>query len=173
MGRRSAVEALPKKVKEWLDRALAEGGFARYALLSDELKARGYEISKSAVHRYGRKFEERLASLKMATEQARAIVEAPPDEEGAMNEALMRLVQERLFGVLQDIQVDPEKVNITSITKSIAELGRASVGQKKWMAEARRQALEEAAEAADRVARKHGLSEDARAALRAELGIEA
>ena len=146
MPRRSAVQTLPKSVKEWLDRALAENGFAGYQLLADELKERGYDISKSAVHRYGQQFEERLANLKLASEQARAIVDAAPDSENTMNDALMRLVQERLFGVLQDIEIDPRKINIGSLAKSIAELGRASVTQKKWMAEAREQARREARE---------------------------
>ncbi|MGO9606278.1 MAG: hypothetical protein ACLQAT_23300 [Candidatus Binataceae bacterium] len=32
--------------------------------------------------------------------QAKAIIEAAPDDEGAMHEALMRLVQQKLFNVL-------------------------------------------------------------------------
>ena len=70
MAKRSAILTLPAPVKAWLDQALAEGGFARYQLLADELKTRGYEISKSAIHRYGQQFEERLAALKLATEAA-------------------------------------------------------------------------------------------------------
>ncbi|MDD3310966.1 DUF3486 family protein [Pseudodesulfovibrio sp.] len=146
MPRRSAVDTLPKEVKEWLDRALAANGFADYQLLSDELRGRGYEISKSAVHRYGQKFEERLASLKLVTEQSRAIVEANPDDDNAINDALMRLTQEKLFALLMDMEVDPAKVNMTGITRSIAELGRATVSQKKWMAEAKVKAQIEARE---------------------------
>lgn len=146
MAKRSAINSLPASVKKWLDRSLVEGGFSGYELLAKELQKRGYEISKSSVHRYGKQFEQRLAALKMASEQAKAIVESAPDNENAMNEALMRLVQERLFGVLQDIEVNPEKINIGSIAKSIAELGRASVTQKKWQIEAREQARKEARE---------------------------
>jgi hypothetical protein len=144
MPRRSAVLTLPPSVKDWLDKALCEAGFAGYQLLADELRARGYDISKSSLHRYGQQFEERLAALKVASEQARAIVDTAPDHEGAMSEALMRLVQEKLFGVLQDIEVDPAKVNLASLAKSIAELGRASVTQKKFAEEVREQAQKEA-----------------------------
>ncbi|MGE4296948.1 MAG: DUF3486 family protein [Desulfovibrionaceae bacterium] len=148
---RASVEQLPADVKEWLDKALAEGGFAEYRALSDALRDRGFEISKSALHRYGQKFEERLAVLKRASEQARAIVDAAPDQEGAMNEALQRLVQERLFTVLQDIEVDPEKLNLTSLVRSIAELGRASVTQKKYAEEVRRQERERLEQTVDEV----------------------
>jgi hypothetical protein len=151
MPRRSAVAALPTGVKKWLDKALAEGGFADYRLLADELKARGFEISKSAIHRYGQAFEERLAALKTASEQARAIVDAAPDTEGAINEALMRLVQEKLFSVLQDMQINPGKLNLASLARSIAELGRASVAQKKFAEEVRRQERERLAESVDAV----------------------
>lgn len=152
MAKRSSVTTLPSEVKEWLDRALAENGFANYQLLSDELKSRGFEISKSAVHRYGQQFEERLSALKLASEQARAVVAASPDDENSMNEALMRLVQEKMFSVIMDLEVDPAKLNIASLAKSIAELGRASVSQKKWMAEARDLARKEASEALDQAA---------------------
>jgi hypothetical protein len=160
MPKRSAVLALPDDVKSWLDRALAENGFGGYELLAEELRRRGYEISKSAIHRYGQKFEERLASLKLASEQARAIVDSAPDKEGAMNEALMRLVQEKLFGVLQEIQVDPSKLNIAALAKSIAELGRASVTQKKFAEEVREQERQRAAELVDEMASAQGLGEE-------------
>jgi hypothetical protein len=170
---RSAVERLPAEVKEWLDHALVQGGFAGYQALADALKERGYEISKSAVHRYGQEFEERLAALKVASEQARAIVDAAPDTEGAINEALMRLVQEKLFSVLKDLEVNPEKINLASLARSIADLGRASVTQKKYVEEVREQARKEAAEAMTKVGRRAGLSEDALLSIRAELGITA
>lgn len=159
MPRRSAVDILPKEVKEWLDRALADGGFADYRLLAEELQARGFEISKSAVHRYGQKFEERLASLKMVTEQSRAIVMANPDDDNAINEALQRLTQEKMFDVLLTMEIDPAKVNLASLAKSVAELGRASVTQKKYAEEVRQRERERAAELADEMGRAQGMGE--------------
>lgn len=47
----------------------------------------------------------------------------------------MRLVQEKLFQVLIDFQVDPDKpLNLASAARAIADLSRATVGQKKWQA---------------------------------------
>jgi len=77
------------------------------------------------------------AELKVSTEQARAVVQASPDDEGAMNEALIRLTQDKLFGLLVELDVDPESVNITKVTKSIADLARASVTQKRWQMDVR------------------------------------
>lgn len=142
MPKRSKVDTLPRELKEWLDAELLRRGFADYVQLAADLQAKGAELSKSAIHRYGSKFEQRMAQLKVSTEQARAVVAASPDDEGAMNEALIRLTQDKLFGVLVDLDVDPESVNITKITKSIADLARSSITQKKWQIEVRTKAAE-------------------------------
>lgn len=171
MGKKSTVETLPKEVKEWLDRALVESNFSGYKLLAEEMKARGYEISKSAIHRYGQDFEDRLKTLKMVTEQARAVVQAAPDEDGAVNDALVRLTQEKLFGVLMEIEVDPETVDLAKLAKAVAELGKASVMQKRWLSEVRAKA-EAAAANVEKIAKKGGLSSDSVEQLRREiLGI--
>lgn len=174
MGRRSKIDALPKAVKEWLDASLVEGNFSGYELLEAELKTRGFDIGKSSIHRYGSAFEQKLATLKLASEQARAIVTAAPDDEGAVSEALMRLVQEKLFQVMLDFQVDPDKpLNIASAAKAVAELSRATVTQKKWQEEVRAKAAA-AADAAERIAKKGGLSATSVAEIRRSiLGIAA
>lgn len=132
---RSKVSGFPKAVKEWLDQALVEGNFAGYEKLRDELKARGHEISKSGLHRYGQKFEERLSALKLVTEQAQAVVAAAPDEDDAVNQALVRITQEKLFSLMMDLEIDPKTVDIAKITKSIADLSRSSINVKKFRAE--------------------------------------
>ncbi|WP_024302236.1 DUF3486 family protein [Pseudogulbenkiania sp. MAI-1] len=151
---RSKITALPPEVKAWLDSALVDGDFSGYEALAAELRDKGYDISKSAIHRYGQEFEDRLSALKLASQQARAVVEAAPDNEGAVNEALMRLVQEKLFQLLmaQEGQIDLPKV-----AKAVAELGKASVVQKKWQTEVREKARA-AADAAEALVSKCGLS---------------
>ena len=142
MPKRSNIEGLPPELKAWLDSQLVIRGFADYVQLAADLTDKGAIVSKSGLHRYGSKFAERMAQLKVSTEQARAVVAASPDDEGAMNEALIRLTQDKLFGVLVDLEVDPESVNITKITKSIADLARSSITQKKWQIEVRTKAAE-------------------------------
>uniref|UniRef100_A0A6H1ZD06 Terminase n=1 Tax=viral metagenome TaxID=1070528 RepID=A0A6H1ZD06_9ZZZZ len=143
---RSKVTTLPAEVKAWLDQSLVESNFSGYESLSAELAERGYSIGKSALHSYGQNFEERLSALKLASEQAKAVVAAAPDEEGAVNEALTRMVQEQLFNLLL---AGEGKVDLPKVAKAVAELGRSSVTQKKWQAEHRKAIREEyAAEAA-------------------------
>lgn len=170
----SKVETLlPESLKQELDSRLIQSGFSGYEALSEWLKTHGFTISKSALHRYGQTFEERVVALKRATEQAKAIVAESPDDEGAMAEALTRLVSEKLFTVLIDMEVDPNKVNINSLGKTVAELTRASVTHKKYVQEVRARALAAAAEV-ESVAKQGGLSDDRAAIIRQKiLGIAA
>lgn len=168
---RSKISKLPKAVKDWLDKALAENGFADYELLAADLKERGYDISKSTLHRYGQDFENRLGALRMASEQAKAIVQSSPDDDGAVSEALMRLVQEKIFQVL--VATSNDGVDIPKFAKAISELTRATVSQKKWQAEVRAKAVI-AADAVETIAKRGGLSADALDTIRRDiLGIAA
>jgi hypothetical protein len=158
---RSKVEQLPPEIKAWLDQALVQSNFSQYELLSAELKKRGCEISKTGLHRYGQDFEERLKTLRMVTEQARAVVQAAPDDDGAVNDALVRLTQEKMFGILMELEVDPTSIDLTKLARAVAELGKASVAQKRWQIEARKSALAEAAKEAGIAAKSVGLTDDA------------
>ena len=148
---RSKVAALPVSVKKWLDDALLENNFANYELLATELKDKGYAISKTGLHRYGQKFEERLQTLKIVTEQAQAIVQANPDDDDALNQALIRLTQEKLFTVLMELEVDPTKIDIAKLTKSIAEIARSSTGAKEYASKVRQRVKEAAKEVGETV----------------------
>ncbi|EMQ6642045.1 DUF3486 family protein [Pseudomonas aeruginosa] len=168
---RSKVAQLPPRVKAWLDQALVENNFSGYELLSAELAGRGYSIGKSALHSYGQSFEERLAALKMASEQAKAVVAVAPDDDGAVNEALLRLTQERLFTLLAD---GKGPLDISKVGKTVAEIIKASVTQKKYAAEAeaRRAALQEAATVAEGAMASQGMSKEAIDAIKRDiLGI--
>jgi hypothetical protein len=136
--RRSKIEQLPKGVRAEIDKRIVQGGFANYRALAAWLSEQGFELRKSAMHHHGQKLEHKLDAIKRATEQARAIVAAAPDDEGAMNDALIRLIQQMDFDILVDLEGEEVSPKVLSaITRSVASLARASVNQKKWMLEAR------------------------------------
>jgi hypothetical protein len=168
---RSKVEQLPEEVRQELEQRLIKSGFSGYEQWAAWLQEQGFEISKSSLHRWGSSFEDRCAALRAATQQAKAIVAATPDDEGDMTEALMRLMQERLFTALVDLEVDPKKVNLASLAKALAPIARASIAQKKYASEVRERARA-VVEAVDRIASSGGLTADGAATLRAQiLGI--
>ena len=170
MAPRSKVVGLPKEVKEWLDNALIEGNFSDYELLAADLKARGYDISKSSLHRYGTAFEQKMAALKVATEQAEAIAKSVPDDENALGDALLRVIQEKTFSLLMNMQ-DPDKISFASLAKIATEVGFASTNVKEFRSRTKAKAKEAAAEVGE-IVKKAGLTPEAAAAIRRSiLGI--
>lgn len=149
MPARSKILQIPLEIKAELDRKIVEGNFCNYdeitAWANERLEEQGLELilSRSGVHRYAKGFEGRLAAIKVATEQARAITDAVGDDEGKLSDALISLVQEKAFDVLINLQTDdPEEFAriFPKLGTMVARISRASVNQKKWMAEAKKKA---------------------------------
>ena len=167
---RSKIDLVPKEVRAELDKRIVDGGFANYRALAKWLNDNGYAIGKSAVHHHGEKLEHRLEAVKRATEQARAIAEASPDDEAAMNDTLIRLVQQINIDLL--LNVDSETVSpkaLEAVSRSVAALANASVNQKKWMVEVRDKLNAKVGRAAEKVAvaaRSGGLSPEAEQLIR-------
>lgn len=179
MGRASKITSLPDDVRRWLERALTEQGFTGYEQLEALLAEKGFQISKSAIHRYGQKIERRFAAIKASTEAARLLTEGASDDQDARSEAVIALVQTEMFESIINLQeageddIDPvERMNLLSkVAKNIASLTTASIRLKKFQTEVRARA-EVVAEAAERIAKKGGLSADSVAEIRKKiLGI--
>lgn len=64
--RRNSIDKLPPEVRKAVRQALYARGFRDYAGLAAELAAKGYAVSKSALHRYGRKLEEAVKAAELS-----------------------------------------------------------------------------------------------------------
>ncbi|PKN97086.1 MAG: terminase [Chloroflexi bacterium HGW-Chloroflexi-5] len=171
MPARSSIVALPPEVKEWLDKALVDGNFSGYEALAAELQEKGYSISKSSLHRYGKNFEDTLAAVKMATEQAKVLVDACPDEQGNLNDALIRLVQQKAFQVLNKLDAEKCDLDLDDLGHMISSLSKASTTVKKYAADVKKRTIETAKEV-ESVAKKGGLTDEAVQTIRSKiLGI--
>jgi hypothetical protein len=172
------IKKLPPDLKEELDRMLTEGTLHSCRQLAKWLGDNGFEISHAAIHKYGQKFERRLDSVRIATEQARIVCEQFKDDDVQMQNALMRLVQTRLFEVLsaanetetgeanaEEATVAP--VNVTALARSVSGLARAETEHRKW-AERARANVAEAEKKVDEAQAK-GLSKDAAEQIKAVL----
>lgn len=173
--KRSSIQQVPEDLRAELNKRLVASGFSGYdgfvEWINGELSSRDLEltISRSALHRHGQQFEDKLEAMRIATDQAKAIANASDDDEGAMNEALIRLVQTKLFESLTDIE-DPK--NLNKIGLAVSRLSRASVNQKKY----RRDVLEqlelqkkETAELVESISARGGMSDDDAAIINAKL----
>lgn len=160
MPERSKVEQLPDEVKAWLDEHLLKNNFSGYVALEEELKARGYEISKSSLGRYGKAFEDRIAAIKKQTEMYKILREQVGDDEGAMTDGIIRQAQYMIGEVMNKMgPMDLDGIELPKLIRAIADLSRASVSQKKWMAEVRSRATE-AADDVEEAAKAAGVSEE-------------
>ena len=133
---------LPEDIRAEFERLLINRNFSDYAGFEAWFRAKGYEISRSAIHHFGQDFEAKCEAIKIATEQAKAIVATVGDDEGNMNEALIRLIQQLSFDVLiknQDAEIGDL---LPKMGVMIAKLSKASVDQKKWQRDMKEKAVQ-------------------------------
>jgi hypothetical protein len=162
MPRRPKVETMPPEVRAWLERVLIDRTHPGYMALAEELRARGYEISHSAIHRYDQRLQRVMARIRASTEAARLIAQASPDESDEHSAAVLRMVQSALFEAMTSVAeaegADPERQVklLSSAARAVAEASRASIGQKKWAEEVRARL-----DAVERTAAREGKTLDA------------
>jgi hypothetical protein len=179
---RSSIFQLAEEDRAELDKRLIESGFGDYTELADWLKSKGYQVSKSAVHRYGKDlqedFERTMADVQKTQRMAQAFSEANPDQRGAMVGATARIAADTLLRItmaLRQGEEDPAQLArlMPGIAKSLGELGRLTISQEKWAQDLKDQAAQEArtaaASKAETVAKSSGVSADGIAALRAAI----
>ena len=158
-GRVSSVTRLPTEVKAWLDQELVRLQFSGYVDLADRLKTQGYEISKSALGRYGKKFKDEQKELKQSIEMAKAFAEVIGDDGAALNQTLTALAQKELMEVIRTRRYD-ENIKLPHLIRSIASLNRSDINTKKFNIEqaAEKRALNKAADAVEKAATQKGMS---------------
>lgn len=134
---RSVIDRLSQEDRVQVNQLLIDRGFSGYGQLAEDLADLGFEISRSTLARYGKDFQQRCELLRAVTGQAEAIVQATGDDQNAINEALIKLCQQKVFTLLMDMESSEgiSEDSISKITRAVADLGRASVQQKKYRQE--------------------------------------
>lgn len=180
MGQPSKIALLPEEMRRELDHRLIGSGFGNLQGLSDWLSEHGHSISKSAIHRYSQEIQLELADIKASTQAALLIGEAVGDEVGALDSAVLRMIQAGIFNALvaqrraeQELDSETQIKILDKAARASANVTRASVLQKEWANQVREK-TEAAAAAVEKITRKGGLSADAANEIRREiLGIAA
>ncbi|KQF54364.1 terminase [Acinetobacter pittii] len=179
MARESSIDLLSAEDKTWLDKRFMDQGFCGYEEIANILQERGYNVSKSSVHRYGQKVEQKLAAVQASTQAAMMIADAAPDDSDMRSSAVLSLVQTELFNALIALQesenpdADPADriMLMAKAGKGIAEISKASVNQKKWESEVKER-VQAAAKEVDKIVKKSGLSKETANEIRKQiLGI--
>jgi hypothetical protein len=171
MAQLNGVYSLPDETKQELDRKLVANHFSGYQDLEKWLREEGFEISKSAIHRYGCKFKKQVETIRIATEQAKVIA-AECDDENDMADALSRLAQQKLFQVLVELEDIPEDIELPKLVTAIATLNRSSVNVKKYKNEIKAK-LKLAAEQVQNIGIRNGIEDSVMEQIKnSMLGIE-
>ncbi len=148
------------------------------------LEGKGYEISRSAVGRYSKSFEQVAAKLRQSREVTEALVAELGDAaaQGKQGRLLVEMARSLVFDFLMKLQSEDAEINsqdVMQLGKGLAELGRAlrldQDFEIKIRETARREAAEAAAKAVDEEAAvNRGLTTETVAALKARfLGMKA
>lgn len=178
MPRRSKIYDLPQELRDELNERLVSSGFQDYEGLTSWLEENGFKLSRSAVHRYGSalqdEFDEAMGAVRKTTQMAKAWSDSDEDTQGALMGATSQMVQEQLMQItlaLRKAEHEPEKAakHMATISHALADLGRMTINQKKWALEVRKEVMREAADKAEEVARRGGLSASVVSDLRREL----
>lgn len=100
-------EELPDELLEAVNQKLVAG--KTYREITEMIKQEGYEISKSAVGRYGKDFLSRLERLKVVKDQAKTIVEESADRPATeMYEAASQLAMDLIMETLMKADAGKE-----------------------------------------------------------------
>jgi hypothetical protein len=174
---RGNITQIPPTLREELDRELIDRNFSDYTELTDWLNQRleqnGLEISlsRSSVHRYGKRFEERVEMLELASRQAEKLKSLFSDEGANLSEMALQLCQGLMFNLMMESGEKLEPKELSMMTRSLAEATRGFVNVKKYQQEVKDRA-EAAARAVAAQARSGGLSEETIAQIEQQiLGI--
>jgi hypothetical protein len=158
------IKRLPPTLRAELDLRIARHDFSGFGDLKSWLRQHGYFISTAKIERYTNQLEAHLVAVRMASEQAKAIVEAFGDDNMEMNQALLRLVQQHLFTVLVELKgVELSRANLPALARSVAGLARVSIEQRRFVEEMRANLARKvaAATATVEIATTRGLTEEA------------
>jgi len=141
MSRASTLFKPPLKLRRQVERRLVEQGFYNYKAVLDWVRTQSYNISQLALYRYGARFRRQLEGTQLAVLQARAIVEATPDYEGAVPEALVRVVGGKILNAVAEASQLKEG-DMSRVALAIARLTQAKIPQRRRADEVKDRAQE-------------------------------
>jgi hypothetical protein len=99
--RRGKIDRLPARVKEEVNDMLLDPT-VRYEDIRNFLKTEGHDVSTTSVCRYGRRFMEEVRKMRVAEEQARALIGRAGGDAFLIEEAASRLFLQKMLKLLMD-----------------------------------------------------------------------
>jgi hypothetical protein len=141
MPARSIIDQMPAEARDWLKAKLEETNFSRFVEITDEFNTWAEEhgievrVSKTGLFRFAKNWKEKVEVLREVTHFARSVRGQLGDDEGAVNDVGLQLLQGKIFQLAVEEEIDPK--TLSSLARAMADLSRASVMQKRWGTEYR------------------------------------
>ncbi len=128
--RHRKIDKLPESVIAAVNDAIVNKR-KTYKEIEEWLKADGYDISQSAVQRYGKNFLKKLERITMAREQAKTIIETSSGLKTEMSEATSTVAFQLLMDMLINTDSKELDKNTLNAIKTLATLERSTVSREK------------------------------------------
>ena len=127
----SKVDKLPDELRQVINEAIISKRLT-YEQITEMIHNAGHtDISSRAVARYGKKFSDKLESITMAKEQAKAILERSAGAKLDMAEATSTMAFHLLMNMLVNTEVGKVDKNAIAGMQALASLERSAVSREK------------------------------------------
>jgi hypothetical protein len=172
---------VPPEIRDELNAGLVGSAFGDLDRWTAWLNERGYSIGRSTVGEYSKglktSIEKALERARVRVETARALGGISDADKAALLEANEMVMLDKLMDLMDDwdsVGADTRPKALANLIRASADLGGSARGTAKWKAENERKIREEAANAAETVAKAEGVSPETIARIRREvLGMAA
>jgi len=136
--RSKIITVLPPHIRKQVERRMLAKRFSDYEGLAESVRQQGYDISDDSLWRYGKVLKQEFTAARLTLLQARMLAAQAPDHKGRLTQALLQVVQQKLFLVLAETD-DTNRAEIAQLVHAVADLSRVCVSFQQWSAESRRQ----------------------------------
>jgi hypothetical protein len=154
-------DELPSEIREQVDRLLIEGG-TTYDDIQAWLSEQGYDISRSAIGRYGKDFFSQYQRLRMIEDKSKALVSEAGDGM-VLEEALSKIFAQKILETQLDESLDIKQ--LPRIISDFAKLQASSVLRERMKADFKTKFDK----AADKVAKKKNVDPETLRMIREEV----
>jgi hypothetical protein len=167
----STIDALSSDERQFVFDVFQRHNFANYSAVVEELAASGIHISRSAAHRAGVKYAEKMERLTYSMDLMESLKEKFGDNAAEMANMANQLALSDVVELMMVIKPDPTKIDPLKLYQTVAKVTAASVDVKVYQEEYKAKVLIKAQKAAEEVSKKikkaGGLSEDSANDIRA------
>lgn len=126
----SKIDGYPIELKDAINKAIMDKGMT-YQQIADMINEAGYKIGRSTVGKYAKRFNQKLESIKLAKEQAKALIETSAGLKMDLAEATTMASLQLLFDLLINTQAGELDKNTLNAIKAASMLEKSAVSREK------------------------------------------